>query len=117
MDEKYNRKNKRYAMSVESIIISDIKYNTIKQTEHVADIVDISESGLGFRSYSNLKTDHIYKATISLFNKHTIEPYIDIKWKCKNRDYSYSYGGEFIGLSEYEKANLHAFFVIIDRKH
>jgi hypothetical protein len=117
MDEKHNRKNKRYAMHVESIIISDIKYNTTKQTEYVADIVDISESGLGFRSYSNLKTNHIYKAKISLFNKHMIEPYIDIKWKCKNKDYSYSYGGEFIGLSEYEKANLHAFFVIIDRKY
>lgn len=99
---KERRKSKRMPIRL-SLEISDLyKQDYVKVTNINApiEVLNISKSGIGFRSESKLPIGYYFNASINLGDKETLHTVVKIIRSQPIDDKLTMYGCEFVGMAE-----------------
>ncbi len=73
--------------------ITTLKYATVQ-------VVDISKSGMGFRSKEKLEVGSFYDVRLQIWTKEIINTVIEIVRRDEQEDGQFRYGSTFIGMTE-----------------
>lgn len=95
MEEK--RKSKRMDLQA-NIMLREVGQATSTGVARI-DVIDISQTGIGFNCDSDLKIGTTYEANITIWTGDTIHAFIEIVRK-KEQNGGMLYGGIFIGMPE-----------------
>lgn len=98
MVEKRNSRRLDLDVTVELERIDDNQGVTTLKLVHV-DIVDLSQSGVGFVSKAKLDVGSYYNTKLQIWTKESIDTVIEIV-RCSKTDDGYRYGAKFIGMIE-----------------
>jgi len=103
--EKEKRRARRMDISV-SIRLKPIESDG-EVNDFFVDVINISRSGMAFKSTEELKPDNYYDTQITIWTKERIETVVRIVRKEGD-----TYGGEFVGLSSADemKINIYEMF-------
>ncbi len=97
MEEK--RKHKRLELDV-SVQLERLDRDGVTTLRYVhVDIIDLSRSGIGFKSSQPLEIGSYYDTKLTIWTKEVIDAVIEIV-RCQQTDNGYVYGAEFIGMTD-----------------
>lgn len=94
MDERRNAKR----MDLQGNIVLKSLDGTSKAVK--IDILDVSQTGIGFVCDENLKLHEMYDADLKIWTGDTIHVFIEIIRRNGNEDEPSIYGGQFVGMPE-----------------
>lgn len=97
MEEKRNSRRLDLDVTVELERIDDGDGVTTIKLVHV-DIVDLSRSGVGFRTKKELLVGSFYNTKLQIWTKDIIEAVVKIVRCNKDADGYYHYGAIFVGM-------------------
>jgi hypothetical protein len=97
MEEKRKHKRLDLDVTVELERINEGGITTLKFC-HV-DIINLSHSGIGFKSAQELEKGTYYNTKLTIWTKETIDTIIEIV-RCQKTEDGYTYGAEFIGMTD-----------------
>lgn len=112
MEEK--RRHKRLSLDVE-IELERLEQDGIKTLRYIqVEVNDISRSGLGFEAKTKLEVDAYYDTKIQIWTKETFSTVLHIVRENDNGNGNYSYGGEFIGMSDVDALKIDIYQIFND---
>lgn len=92
------RKAKRMDLQV-NLLLREIGDRTSRGVVNI-DVVDLSQTGIGFTCESELKIGTTYESDIIIWTGDIIHAFVEVVRKSKADDGSNLYGGVFIGMPE-----------------
>ncbi len=96
---KYPRLPIELKLDINTIYKQD--YDIIKDLDKHIDVIDISMSGIGFVSGSDLPLNYYFDATFLLNDGEFFIAVVKIIRKFKLENDNYNYGAEFVGLAPF----------------
>ncbi len=70
------------------------------------DILDVSTSGIGFKTGEKLEIGAIYESILTIWTKEQLHTFLEIVRIELNDDGSYTYGAYFVGMPELESVRI-----------
>lgn len=98
MDERRKQKRMPVTMSLEILTLYKQDHELISDLHAPIEVVNISLTGIGFRSKSVLPMGYYFNASINLGTEETLHSVIRIIRSQPDRDATY-YGCEFVGVA------------------
>ncbi len=98
MDERRRQKRMPVTMSLEILNLYKQDYELISDLHAPIEVLNISQTGIGFRSKSILPIGYYFNASINLGSEDTLHSVIRIIRSQPDEDTIY-YGCEFIGVA------------------
>lgn len=94
------RKHKRLDLDV-SIELEKLDEGGITTVRYIkADVIDLSRSGMGFKSSYKLDVGTFYDTKIQIWTKEVIDAVIEVI-RCEEKENNiYQYGATFVGMTE-----------------
>lgn len=111
MEEKRRHKRLELDVTIELERLDEDGVTTLKFTR--VDVVDISRSGLGFKSPQIMEIGTYYNTKIQIWTKEVIEAVIKIV-RVMETDEGYRYGGEFIAISDTDALKIDIYQIFND---
>ncbi|MCR4587677.1 MAG: PilZ domain-containing protein [Lachnospiraceae bacterium] len=74
--------------------------------EVLIDIVDVSKTGVGFKTRERLEIGSIYESFLTIWTKEQLHTFLEIIRIEKNDDGTYNYGAYFVGMPEMQGARI-----------
>lgn len=100
--EQDRRRNKRLDLEA-SLIMSRVDDNSQKKV-HV-EILDLSKTGIGFRSQEHLRMNEVYEAELTIWTKEVIHTFLNITRFDDSKDENI-YGATFVGMPESDSCKI-----------
>lgn len=105
MINEERRKHRRMGLSASLLI-----RNLSGTEENVQiEVINVSKTGIGFICESELSTDTIYEAYLTIWMKESIHAFIQVVRTEKLDDGIYRCGAVFIGMSEMDSIRIEVF--------
>ena len=96
MEEKRNGKRLDLDVTIElSRIDDDDDITTVRMAR--VEVIDLSRSGIGFKTKQELKIGSFYNTKIQIWTKDIIEAIIKVV-RCMDENGQYHYGATFVGM-------------------
>lgn len=111
MQEKRKHKRLELDVSIELERLDEEGITTLKYS-HV-DVVDISRSGIGFKSAQELEVDAHYNTKIQIWTKEIIEVVIKVV-RMEELEEGYRYGGVFVGMTDTDALKIDIYQIFND---
>lgn len=101
-DMEERRKNKRMAME-SKLLIKRLDGN--EHSEVDIEIVDVSKTGVGFKSKEALQIGEVYESYLTIWTKEVLHAFLQVvRIELKGSDYIY--GAVFIGMPEMDASRI-----------
>lgn len=112
MEEK--RKHKRLDLEVR-VELERLDKEDITTLKYVnVNVTDISRSGIGFVSPSELEVDTYYDTKIQIWTKEVVDAVVQIVRRQQLPDGTYKYGGSFIGMTDTDALKIDIYQIFND---
>ena len=111
MEERRRHKRLELDVTIELERLDEDGVTTLKFTR--VDVVDISRSGLGFRSPQKLEVGTYYNTKIQIWTKEIIEAVVKIV-RVMDIEGGYRYGGEFIAIPDTDALKIDIYQIFND---
>lgn len=98
MEERRRSKRLDLEVTVQIERLDSDDTTTVKYSK--VNVVDISKTGIGFKSAQKLAKGTFYDVKLQIWTKEIIDAVIEIVRVNKEEDGSYRYGAVFIGMTE-----------------
>lgn len=100
MEEK--RKNRRTPLK-SKIIVKRINADTAEEIG--IEIVNVSQTGVGFNSDIPLEIGNVYESYLTIWTKEVLHAFIEIV-RIEKKDGIFNYGGTFVGMPEMDQKRI-----------
>ncbi|NLG05377.1 MAG: PilZ domain-containing protein [Clostridia bacterium] len=100
--EQDRRRNKRLDLDA-TLIMSRIDDKSQKKV-HV-EILDLSKTGIGFKSSELLKMNEVYEAELTIWTKEVIHTFLNIT-RFDDSSEEHIYGATFVGMPESDSCKI-----------
>lgn len=111
MEEKRRHKRLELDVSIELERLDEDGITIVKYS-HV-DVVDISRSGIGFKTIQKLEPDMEYLTRIQIWTKEVIDVAVRVVHMSETED-GYRYGGVFVGLTDTDALKIDIYQIFND---
>ena len=113
MDER--RLNKRLELAV-TLKLEYIYKQAEKSTKDITiEVIDLSSSGIGFRTKEKLDVEGFYDTQMKIWTKEVIPCVMQIVWEAAETDSMYRYGAVFVGMSEIDQQKINTYQMISEK--
>ncbi len=113
MEEKRRNKRLELDVSIQLERLDDTDGMTTLKLIHVA-VIDISRSGIGFRSSRKLEIGSYFDTKIQIWTKEVVDAVIEIVRRDENADGLFEYGATFVGMTETDSLKIDIYDVFND---
>ena len=105
------RRNKRTSMPTE-LVIKKVGGRSRKE-EVAVEIVDVSNTGVGFNCSDPLQIGEVYESYLTLWTKEVLHALLQVV-RIELTNDGYSYGAIFIGMPEMDAARIEVYQTVND---
>lgn len=110
MEEHRKRERLELTVTLQLEYINEQSENASKEIE--VEVLDISSTGIGFRSNEKLDAEGFYNTKVAIWTKEVIPCVIRVVRETTEADGRYYYGGAFVGMSEIDQSKINNYHMI-----